>query len=258
MSVPKFGRVLRASVAIAAIRAGVAPAAHAQAPGPGGDPNLIGFEVKAVDAANRQATGVMHCVPPDQAGRIATFHVDDAVDIAQLQPGAVTGVELGPGAGAPQIVGLAQAPCQFQPGAPGPQGPQGGPGGPGAPGQGGPGGKPDLTRGFLNRVWKFEGEADGFEDGVLSMTLSKVLNLPKAMANQDDSLVDEDTLVLVGSQTRVYDVRKLVKERKEASELAAAESVRVQGKMLPPAKWHKDEDGDDVPTIRAKKIYILD
>jgi hypothetical protein len=98
----------------------------------------------------------MHCVPPEQAGRIATFHVDEAVDFSQLQP-----VELGPGAGAPQIMRLAQVPCQFQPGAPGPQVPV-------------------------------------------------VPVVPAARA------------------------------------------------VLPPAKWHKDEDGTEVPTIRAKKIYILD
>jgi hypothetical protein len=31
----------------------------------------------------------------------------------------------------------------------------------------------------------------------------------------------------------------------------------VQGKMLAPSKWRKDEDGEPVPTIRAKKVFIL-
>jgi hypothetical protein len=30
----------------------------------------------------------------------------------------------------------------------------------------------------------------------------------------------------------------------------------VQGKLLPVAKWREDEDGELVPTIRAKRIYV--
>lgn len=106
-------------------------------------------------------------------------------------------------------------------------------------------------------MWKFLGGVDGYEDGVLSITLSKVLNLPKRMAGQDDELIHEDALVLVGARTKVYDGTKLVRERREASELASAENVRVRGKMLRPSKWRKDDDGRSVPTIRAKKIFML-
>jgi len=272
MSTHRLGRALRASVAVAAVAAvsaALAPAAHAQTPPPGGADGrfVIGFEPKTTDAAAHAVTGVKHCVPPEQAGRPATFDVADGVDLTQFAPGAAIGIELARGAdGGAEIVRIVPPPCQFQPGgAPtGPVPPTGGtppPGQPGGPGSGpqiGPhNGVPTLERGFLNRVWKFEGEADGYEDGVLSMTLSKILNLPKRMGGQDDELVDQDTLVLVGSRTRVYDANELVRERREAAELASAEHVRVQGKMLPPSKWRKDEDDQPVPTIRAKKVFIL-
>lgn len=268
MSTHRFGRALRASVAIAALSAALVPAAHAQAPPAPADGHfVIGFEPKTTDAATHAVTGVMHCVPPEQAGRVATFDVADILDLAGFAPGAAIGIEIAPASdGGKEIVRIAPAPCQFRPGgAPGGPGPgpvpppgTGQPGDPGSsPQTGPPNGVPTLERGFLNRVWKFEGEADGYEDGVLSMTLSKVLNLPKKMADQDDELVDQDTLVLVGSRTRVYDGTKPVRERREAAELASAENVRVQGKMLPPSKWRKDEDGEPVPTIRAKKVFIL-
>lgn len=264
MSPHRLGRALRASLAATALSAALAAPALAQAPPtPGGPPGptVIGFQPSVTDAGARGVTGVMHCVPPEQAGRTATFSVAGSVDLAQFTPGSVMGIEIGPGTGGrAEIVRVVPPPCQFRPGAPTGPGSVPPPGlappasGPGA----GPGhGAPVLERGFLNRVWKFVGEADGYEDGALSMTLSKVLNLPRKMADQDDELIDEDTLVLVGSRTRVYDGTKLVRERREASELASAENVRVQGKMLPTSKWRKDEDDQQVPTIRAKKVFIL-
>lgn len=102
-------------------------------------------------------------------------------------------------------------------------------------------------------MWKFVGEADGYEDGKLSMTVGRILTLPRKFRDQDDELVDEDALVLVG-KARVYDRRG---NRVNKSELGDAENVRVHGKMLKPDKWQEDEDGEPVTTIRAKKIYIL-
>ena len=113
---------------------------------------------------------------------------------------------------------------------------------------------PDMARGFMNRVWKFNGEVDGFDDGVLSITVSKILNLPKKFSDERAEIVDEDARVLVSSKIRVYDKDG---HRTKQSDLDDAENVRVQGKMLATGKWQKDEDGQPVPTIRAKKIYIL-
>jgi len=118
----------------------------------------------------------------------------------------------------------------------------------------GPGAPPAFERGFLNRVWKFVGEIDGYDEGVLSITVAKILNLPKRFRDQDDSLVDEDARVLVAAGVRVVKDGKRVGR----AELADAENVRVHGKLLKPSKWQKDEDGERTPTIRAKKIHILD
>jgi len=44
------------------------------------------------------------------------------------------------------------------------------------------------------------------DGGKLSMTLAKVLNVPKRFATQDDDRVlDEDAIVLVGATTKVFD-----------------------------------------------------
>lgn len=111
---------------------------------------------------------------------------------------------------------------------------------------------PDFRRSFLNRVWRFEGEVDFYEEGELSMTLGKVLNLPRKFRRQDDELLDQDTTVLVSNRVRVFEGG----ERVSRDELEDANDVRVHGKLLRPRQWSVDEDGTPVATIRAKKVYI--
>ena len=111
---------------------------------------------------------------------------------------------------------------------------------------------PQVVRGFLNRVWKFVGEVDYYEVGELSMTLGRILNVPRRLRSEDDELLDQDTTVLVGLRARVFkDGTRVARE-----ELDNANDVRVHGKLLRPRMWRPDEDGTPVPTIRAKKVYI--
>jgi hypothetical protein len=111
---------------------------------------------------------------------------------------------------------------------------------------------PQFVRRFVTRVWKFVGEVDYYEAGELSITLGKILNLPRRWRAQDDDLLDQDTTVLVSNRVRVFKEG----ERVARDELDTANDVRVHGKLLRPLMWHADEDGSPVPTIRAKKVYI--
>lgn len=217
-------------------------------------PNL-GIDVISVDPASRTVQGIVHCTTPDRAGRPETFTVVRDIQFDQFRPGARWGIAVAPNN---VILSTGDMPCQA-PGGPqgplgGPQGPFGGPQAPGGPGMpGGPeGDEPSFARGFLNRVWKFDVSIDDVTSGKMSITIEKVRNLPKRYAAQDDDLVDEDAIVLLGSSVRVYRDGKRVSK----SQLDDAEAGRVQGKLLPPRKWQSDEDEQKVPTIRAKKIYL--
>jgi hypothetical protein len=116
---------------------------------------------------------------------------------------------------------------------------------------------PRFAAGFLNRVWRIAGSANGFQDGVLDFTADRFFKLPRRFAKQDDAIVGEDSRVLVTDHTRVWDAdhNRLTGDA-EASALEAAENVVVVGKLLPRAKWQQDEDGTQVPTLRAKKILL--
>jgi hypothetical protein len=123
--------------------------------------------------------------------------------------------------------------------------------------QGHHGDAPRFKAGFMNRVWRIAGSANGFQDGVLDFTADRIVRLPHRFARQDDALVGEDSRVLVGSHTRVFDAhhQRLAGDA-TASALDAADAVVVVGKLLPQAKWQQDEDGTPVPTVRARKVLI--
>ena len=112
---------------------------------------------------------------------------------------------------------------------------------------------PRFKPGFLNRVWRFNGSVDGVEDQALSMTLESIERLPKRFRTQDDDLLDQDMYVLFSEGTRVYGPDGgLV----HTGELERAESAQVRGRLLRPRKWRANEDGDVVPTVRAKRIHV--
>jgi hypothetical protein len=123
----------------------------------------------------------------------------------------------------------------------------------------GKGDGPRFAAGFLNRVWRISGSANGFADGVLDFTADRFFKLPKRFAKQDDEIVGEDSRVVVTDHTRVWDAdhNRLTGDA-AASALDEADDVVVVGKLLPRAKWVDDEDGTPVPTLRAKKILIED
>jgi hypothetical protein len=116
---------------------------------------------------------------------------------------------------------------------------------------------PNLSTGFVNRIWKVEGLGNGYEAGVLDFTASRFVHIPKRYRHQDDAIVGEDSRVLVSEKTRVYDEQhhRLTGADRDAA-LDDADTVTVVGKVRPDAQWQTDEDGIAVPTFRAKRITI--
>jgi len=117
---------------------------------------------------------------------------------------------------------------------------------------------PHFKASFLNRVWRFKGAVDGFQntdDHVLSITVETIEGLPRRFRNEDDDLLDQDAYVLMSDHIRVYSpAGELVSH----DALASAEYVRVHGRLLRPRKWRANEDDEVVPTMRAKRIYVKD
>lgn len=116
---------------------------------------------------------------------------------------------------------------------------------------------PHFKASFINRVWTFDGAVDevDLEAHTLEMTTWGIENLPARFKSQDDDLLDQDTRVLFKSSTRVYDPdgRRVTQDY-----LTYADNVAVRGKLVAPRRWAEDEDGVKIPTVSAKRLYILD
>jgi len=245
---PRCATVL-ALILITAL-AGTASAETGPPPPPGepGAPPAGGgvaqIDVRAFDPAVG-ATVILHCVPPELAGKQVVLTPGAGVDVALLVPGArlIAVMDL-PGKTLVKVQAVpAGGECGPKPGADQP--------GKGEPGDGEK--SAEFRPGFINRVWKFRGSASSFETGVLNITVEKILNLPRKFRDQDDDVLDQDAFVLIGSKTKIFGADG---KRVPQSALEDADAVVVEGKLLKPEKWREDEDETPVVTIRAKRIHI--
>ena len=117
---------------------------------------------------------------------------------------------------------------------------------------------PHFKSSFINRVLTFNGAVDYFvddEDHELSITIDEIEKLPGRFRRQDDELLDQDATVLVSERARVYGPDNTLVD---AHLLDEAEYVKVRGRLLAPRKWRANEDGDVVPTLRAKRVYVTE
>jgi hypothetical protein len=118
-------------------------------------------------------------------------------------------------------------------------------------------GRDDFGAAFLRRVWRFNVEADGYdaENHVLSATVVRVLGGAPRRARR--ALVDVSANVLVTATTRIIDGDgHRVTGDAIATALDDADLAQVTGKLLPRSSWQNDEDGEPVPTVRAKRIRV--
>lgn len=258
-SIGRTGMAVRALV-LAAFAALVLVASTASAEegpvGPGGPPPCAPGQLPSQQAPCQPPPCAEGQQPTQQAPCITPGHITPGPGGPgggqPCGPGPGPGPDAGPGPGEPRVAGPRPGPGEP---------PQQGPGGPpeGGP-QGHCGGAPRLNPSFLSRVWRLTAEADSYDTAgnVLNVTITKMLNVPRAFRSQDDEIVDQDAYVLFTAKTKVFDRngRRLSRERAYDNALDNADSVTIAGKLVKPSKWEKDEDDNPVTTIRAKRVTI--
>jgi hypothetical protein len=115
--------------------------------------------------------------------------------------------------------------------------------------------RPALPKLFLSRVYSFAADADGYAGGELAITIHRIDGLSKAIRGAVNEAVDEqDGLALCGKFCRVVNRKG---KRLKPKALNHADRVVIKGKMLASSAWHQDEDGNPVPTVRAKRIVVV-
>jgi hypothetical protein len=95
---------------------------------------------------------------------------------------------------------------------------------------------------LVQHIYRFAADVNDFSQGVLDVTI----NRPNGNG--------VPAYVLVGDHVRVFDADG---HRVSADALQDADSVAVSAKLLRFSSWMHDEDGDAVPTFRAKQIHIV-
>lgn len=111
-----------------------------------------------------------------------------------------------------------------------------------------------LPRTAFNKVFTFKCDDDGYANGVVSVTITSIKGLGKSIKDDfNEAVDDQDGLVLVGKGVKVLRKGKQVGR----GQLDDADEIAVKGKLLKPEQWREDEDGNEIPTIRAKRITIL-
>lgn len=111
---------------------------------------------------------------------------------------------------------------------------------------------PDFEAGFLRRAWRFTGQVQGFDRGVLTLGMDSV-PVPRRYSDDAAEITGLDAAVLVDRRTRIQDRRG---RRVRRGRLARARAAAVTGRLLPPDEWSADPDGLLVPTVRATRIRI--
>jgi len=118
---------------------------------------------------------------------------------------------------------------------------------------------PELHPAFLRRSWKMAMGAYGFDADakVLSASIERISGLPRKLRHAREDLRDLEAAVTVGPRTRVQDERGHRVARADiADALDGAEDVIVLGKVADPKKWTRDEDGEPIVAIAARRIRI--
>ena len=122
---------------------------------------------------------------------------------------------------------------------------------------------PVFDRGFLRRKWRVGGDATGFAEGVLSVTVTSIPRVPARFREQAGRLEGLQLAVVVNRRTKLSRTRTARGARRRGSRrvspgtLERARRVKVEGKLLPPSRWRRDADGLRVPTVRASRVTVV-
>jgi len=119
-------------------------------------------------------------------------------------------------------------------------------------------GPPHFSAAFLRRVVSIEASTDGLVDKTLPISIEAVCGLPRALTKQGAQLAGGDGIALVSSRTSVWKDGIGLPASRKLIELDGADTVRMRGRLLPPASWQEDEDGNPVPTFTTSRVVITD
>jgi hypothetical protein len=117
---------------------------------------------------------------------------------------------------------------------------------------------PKFSNSFHRRWFSMDASTDGFEAPELPISIEAVCDLPARLQKEADQLSGNDGVAVVSSRTRIVKDGTLLSGASGTAELDGADTAFLKVRLFRPNKWREDEDGNKIPTFRARRIAITD
>ena len=118
---------------------------------------------------------------------------------------------------------------------------------------------PTFSDPFYSVTLTINASVDGMNGDELPISIEEVCDVPSGLAGEAAQLIGGGGVALMTSGTKVFDAAgQPLTGAAAATALAGADSVSLKARLLRPAQWRQDEDGQPVPTFRASRVDITD
>lgn len=117
---------------------------------------------------------------------------------------------------------------------------------------------PKFSASFHRRWFSMDASTDGFTAPELPVSIEAVCDLPKRLTTEGDQLNGTDGVAVVSSRTRIVKDGSALSGATGTAELEGADTAFLKVRLFRPNNWREDEDGNKIPTFRAKRIEITD
>jgi len=117
---------------------------------------------------------------------------------------------------------------------------------------------PKFTPAFYKRLLLLDVSLDGADGSELPISIEEVCSVPKRLKKQAAQLAGGDGVALLLTRTSVWQDNTQLTGDAIAPAIDGADTAILRVRLIPPAKWREDEDGNPVPTFRTGRIEVTD
>ena len=117
---------------------------------------------------------------------------------------------------------------------------------------------PEFSAEFYERKFKLDVSADGLEGDQLPISIEKVCRVPKRLARQAAQLAGGDGIALIRDRTKVFESGKQLEGAEARRAVDGADTATLIVRLLRNSRWGEDEDGNQVPTFKTRKVKVTD
>ena len=117
---------------------------------------------------------------------------------------------------------------------------------------------PNFSAAFYKHSFVLDASLDGMEGRELPLSIEAVCGIPRRRAKEAVQLVGADGIALLLDKTTVWLDRKRLRGEAATTALDGADTASLRVRLAGQRSWQKDDEGNPVPTFRARRIRITD